>query len=181
MRAALSVYPALLTWGQLGVLCARKTRGGSFNTAKKQILSGYAVEQGGLLKPTSVAFDYFGQGAPSDAKSDSELVEQSASNAGERNAGGDRKSGSGRDGTACGAPWTRATRWLMEYRHGDLKSERSHREYRARMGCCKHGGGKGISRDSHRTNLEFTCPLPMPLNRTSLPKNFRMFWSLPHY
>jgi hypothetical protein len=76
LRAALSVYPALLTWGQLGVLCGRKTRGGSFNTAKKQILSGYAVEQGGLLKPASVAFDYFGQDAPSNAKSDSELVEQ---------------------------------------------------------------------------------------------------------
>jgi hypothetical protein len=75
LRAALSVFPALLTWGQLGVLCGRKTRGGSFNTAKKQILSGYAVEQGGLLKPARAAFDYFGQGEPSNPRSQSELVE----------------------------------------------------------------------------------------------------------
>jgi hypothetical protein len=75
LRAALSVFPALLTWGQLGVLCGRKTRGGSFNTAKKQILSGYAVEQGGLLKPTRAAFEHFGQGEPSNPRSQSELVE----------------------------------------------------------------------------------------------------------
>jgi len=44
LRAAISVYAGLLTSGQLGVLCGRKTRGGSFNTARKQILAGYAQE-----------------------------------------------------------------------------------------------------------------------------------------
>lgn len=46
-------YPMLLTVGQLGMLANRKTRGGSFNTAMRQLRDGgYLQEEGGLLTLT---------------------------------------------------------------------------------------------------------------------------------
>jgi hypothetical protein len=72
----MSVYPVLLTWGQLGVLCGRKTRGGSFNTARKQILDGFAVEQEDLLRLNQAAFDYFGEETPAKPRSEAELLER---------------------------------------------------------------------------------------------------------
>lgn len=57
-QAALSIYPVKMTWGQLGVLAQRKTHGGSFNTAKKRLLSeGYLIEDGEfvvLVQPPDV-------------------------------------------------------------------------------------------------------------------------------
>ncbi len=76
VRAAMSVYPVLLTWGQLGVLCGRKTRGGSFNTARKQVLEGFSVEQGSLLRLNQAAFDYFGEEMTVTPRSEAELLER---------------------------------------------------------------------------------------------------------
>lgn len=54
LEAARKVWPVKLTWGALGALTGLKTRGGSFNTRRKEIIEGgLATEQGGLLVLTN--------------------------------------------------------------------------------------------------------------------------------
>ena len=48
-------WPCRFTWGQLAALCGKKARGGSFNTARKQLIEGgHVKEVGGLVVPTHV-------------------------------------------------------------------------------------------------------------------------------
>jgi hypothetical protein len=71
----MSVWPAALTWGQLGVLCGRKARGGSFNTARKQIhLGGLAIEEDDLVRLRESALEHFGEERPSAPQSEAEMV-----------------------------------------------------------------------------------------------------------
>ena len=77
LRAGMSVYPVPLTWGQLGVLCGRKARGGSFNTARKQILNGsYGREDGNLLRLSGNIFALFKEAVPSEPRDDRELLKR---------------------------------------------------------------------------------------------------------
>lgn len=46
-------WPCKFTWSQLGVLVGRKTRGGSFNEARRQLIDGgFVTEDGALVSPT---------------------------------------------------------------------------------------------------------------------------------
>ena len=46
-------FPCRFTWGQLASLTKRKARGGSFNSARKQLLEGgHVTEDGSLVVPT---------------------------------------------------------------------------------------------------------------------------------
>ena len=48
-------WPCRFTWGQLAALCGKKARGGSFNTARKELVEGgHVKEVGGLVVPTHV-------------------------------------------------------------------------------------------------------------------------------
>lgn len=54
LAAALSAWPARLTWGMLASMCGRKARGGHFNTARKALIEGnYVRMEGDLVVPTS--------------------------------------------------------------------------------------------------------------------------------
>jgi hypothetical protein len=51
--AALSIWPARLTWAALASMCGRKARGGHFNTARKALIEGGHVRMDGeLVTPT---------------------------------------------------------------------------------------------------------------------------------
>ena len=70
LKTAVSIHPVKLTWGQLGVLCGRKARGGSFNTARRQLMDGgYTEEVGGLVAVKPDGFGYLGEGMPEDSPS----------------------------------------------------------------------------------------------------------------
>jgi hypothetical protein len=46
-------WPCRFTWGQLAALCGKKARGGSFNTARKELIDGgHVKEESGLVVPT---------------------------------------------------------------------------------------------------------------------------------
>ena len=61
-------WPCRFTWGQLAALCGKKARGGSFNTARKQLIEGgHVKEMGGLVVPIQVE--------ERDAPTDDELLE----------------------------------------------------------------------------------------------------------
>lgn len=54
LAAALSVWPAKLTWAALAAMCGRKARGGHFNTVRKALIDGGHVQMDGdLVVPTS--------------------------------------------------------------------------------------------------------------------------------
>lgn len=54
LAAALSVWPAKLTWPALAAMCGRKARGGHFNTVRKRLLDDLLmVEEGDLAVPAS--------------------------------------------------------------------------------------------------------------------------------
>lgn len=54
LAAALSVWPAKMTWAGLCSMCGLKARGGSFNTKKRRLLDGGLVkEEGALVVPTN--------------------------------------------------------------------------------------------------------------------------------
>jgi hypothetical protein len=54
LTAALSVWPARLTWPALASMCGRKARGGHFNTARKALIdSGLIRMDGELVTPSS--------------------------------------------------------------------------------------------------------------------------------
>lgn len=53
LAAALSVWPARLTWSALAAMCGRKARGGHFNTARKALIDrGLVRMDGDLVTPT---------------------------------------------------------------------------------------------------------------------------------
>jgi hypothetical protein len=48
-------YPCKFTWAQLAMLCGRKARGGSFFTARKELIDGeYVKEEAGFVVPLQV-------------------------------------------------------------------------------------------------------------------------------
>lgn len=52
LNAALSVWPAKMTWGGLASMCGRKARGGHFNTTRKRLIDeGLVREEGSLVIP----------------------------------------------------------------------------------------------------------------------------------
>jgi hypothetical protein len=52
LAAAISVWPAKLTWPALAAMCGRKARGGHFNTVRKRLLEDLLmVEEGDLAFP----------------------------------------------------------------------------------------------------------------------------------
>ena len=54
LAAALSVWPAKMTWGGLASMCGRKARGGHFNTVRKRLIEeGLVYEEGGLVIPSN--------------------------------------------------------------------------------------------------------------------------------
>ncbi len=61
LRKAASLAPVLLNWGQIGVLCGRKAHGGSFNTARKQLLElRYVAEGRRCVQVQPAGFQYLG-------------------------------------------------------------------------------------------------------------------------
>ena len=54
LAAALSIWPARLTWPALAAMCGRKARGGHFNSTRKRLIDdGLILEDGGLVTPTN--------------------------------------------------------------------------------------------------------------------------------
>lgn len=54
LAAALSIWPARLTWPALAAMCGRKARGGHFNTVRKALIEGGQIRMDGdLVTPTT--------------------------------------------------------------------------------------------------------------------------------
>jgi hypothetical protein len=77
LKTALKFAPACLTWGQLGVLCQRKAQGGSFNTARRQLLDrGLVCEvRSSLVEVLSAGSEYLGESRPRAATTPAALIE----------------------------------------------------------------------------------------------------------
>jgi hypothetical protein len=76
LKTAVKFAPVRLTWGQLGVLCQRKAQGGSFNTARRQLLDrGLVCEvRSSLVEVLAAGYAYLGESRPLVATTPAALI-----------------------------------------------------------------------------------------------------------
>ncbi len=78
LLCAARVAPVMMTWGQLALLAQRKSRGGTFGQARRQLISaGYVrVLNGGLVQVQALGFEYLGEAFLDAAPSRDVLIER---------------------------------------------------------------------------------------------------------